>query len=89
MLLIPCPWCGDRHESEFVCGGPRRVRRPEDAGELSQEAWIDYLTLRPNPKGSLVEWWWHARGCEGWFLLERDTLTHALRALPAGGDDDD
>lgn len=81
MLTIPCPWCGTRNESEFLCGGPQRPVRPDDAAALTADAWIDRLTVRPNPKGPLTELWWHRRGCGRWFALERDTLTHAVRPL--------
>ena len=28
MLLIPCPWCGERDETEFRCGGEAHIARP-------------------------------------------------------------
>ncbi|MEB0164296.1 sarcosine oxidase subunit delta, partial [Glaciimonas sp. CA11.2] len=28
MLLITCPWCGPRAESEFHCGGEADIARP-------------------------------------------------------------
>ena len=28
MLLIPCPWCGERNQVEFTYGGDATVRRP-------------------------------------------------------------
>ena len=83
MLVIPCPWCGDRHESEFVCAGERGPSRPADPGAVSDEAWVAYLTGRRNDKGPSLEIWWHAKGCGLWFTLTRDTQTHAI--LPAGG----
>ena len=30
MLLIECPWCGARDESEFTYGGEAHIVRPED-----------------------------------------------------------
>ncbi len=85
MHLVACPWCGPRNESEFVCGGPARNQRPDDPGALGDDAWVDYLTHRPNPKGPLRERWWHLRGCGLWFVIERDTLTHAIREDPGDG----
>jgi sarcosine oxidase, subunit delta len=77
MLLIPCPWCGDRHETEFVCGGEAvKPREQAIAARLGDDAWIDYLTNRENRRGPHREFWWHARGCGQWFVLRRDTLTH-------------
>ena len=43
MLLIECPWCGERAESEFTCGGEGGVSRPGAPEALSDEAWGDYL----------------------------------------------
>ena len=81
MLRITCPWCGDRHESEFVCGGTHEKVRPDRPESLSDEEWIDYLTVAPNPVGPLVEKWWHRHGCGLWFSLERNTLTHEVRPI--------
>ena len=82
MLRIPCPWCGERDEGEFICGGPKKARRPEDASQMSEENWIAYLTVAPNPRGPMVEKWCHWRGCGRWFTLTRDTLTHAIGPAP-------
>ena len=30
MLLIECPWCGPRQETEFFCGGEAHLSRPAD-----------------------------------------------------------
>jgi len=78
MLLIPCPHCGARNESEFHNGGPSRARRPADPGSLSDAQWVDYLTVPNNPMGPVDEKWWHVRGCGTWFVLRRDTVTHQL-----------
>jgi heterotetrameric sarcosine oxidase delta subunit len=47
MLLIHCPWCGSRDESEFQWGGPAKIVRPERAA-ISDAAWVDYLFFRDN-----------------------------------------
>jgi sarcosine oxidase, subunit delta len=80
MQLIPCPWCGERNESEFLNGGPLKAPRPDDAAGIAEAEWIDRLIVAPNPKGPLVEKWWHLRGCGLWFTLTRDTLTHEIVA---------
>lgn len=85
MLLIPCPWCGDRSESEFHCGGELKAPRPEDPAAMSVADWTGYLTLRDNPRGPMTEVWWHARGCGAWFALRRDTATHEILPDPEGG----
>jgi heterotetrameric sarcosine oxidase delta subunit len=78
MLKIPCPFCGDRNESEFIHGGPLKSRRPDDASPIDERDWVEYLTVPQNPIGPVQERWWHVRGCGSWFTLTRDTLTHAL-----------
>ena len=78
MLLIPCPNCGLRLESEFAAGGPSRQRRPDDPSTLDGEAWVDYLVVPANPMGPLREKWYHVRGCGAWFNVVRDTVTHEI-----------
>ncbi len=78
MLLIPCPWCGPRNETEFRPGGEAGVRRPAPA-EASDVQWADYLFMRDNPRGLVRERWFHACGCRRWFNIERDTVTHEIR----------
>ena len=50
MMLIPCPFCGHRNESEFTYGGPVKPDRP-DPNATSDEDWVEYLTTVPNPFG--------------------------------------
>ena len=76
MLLISCPHCGERNESEFVHGGPARAQRPQDPAALDDATWVDYLTVPNNPLGAVDEKWWHVRGCGAWVTLRRDTVTH-------------
>lgn len=78
MLLIPCPWCGERAEIEFSYGGEADIRRPTDSQALSDAAWADYLFMRRNPLGPLREQWVHAHGCRRWFVIERDTQTYRI-----------
>jgi sarcosine oxidase subunit delta len=78
MLLIECPWCGPRAETEFSYGGEAGIRRPTDPSALSDEEWADYLYMRRNPRGPHQELWNHAQGCRRWFGVERDTLSYAI-----------
>ena len=78
MLLIECPFCGPRDEREFSYGGPDFGRRPDDPGELDDQGWVEQMTVPDNPLGPARERWWHERGCGEWFLLVRDTRTHAV-----------
>jgi len=81
MLLIVCPWCGPREESEFHCGGEADIVRPLDPEALPDAEWADYLFMRTNPKGRHRERWVHEHGCRRWFHVERDTVTHEIIAV--------
>lgn len=75
MLLIPCPWCGPRDETEFSYGGEAFVSHPVDPEELDDRQWARYLFFRDNPRGPWTERWVHTAGCRRWFNLRRDTAT--------------
>lgn len=78
MLLIDCPWCGPRAQSEFTYGGDASPRRP--APDASLDEWFAYVYLRDNPKGPHAELWQHSAGCRSWLKVRRDTRTHDLLA---------
>ena len=78
MLLIECPWCGPRAETEFSYGGEAGIVRPPDPDALSDAEWADYLFFRANPRGAHRELWNHAHGCRRWFGVERDTVTYRM-----------
>jgi sarcosine oxidase subunit delta len=81
MLLIPCPWCGERAETEFHCGGEAHIVRPREPATLSDDQWADYLFMRSNPKGVHCERWRHLHGCGRWFNLARDTVSDRILAV--------
>ncbi len=76
MLLINCPWCGPREETEFTCGGEAHIVRPLEPDTLTDEEWADYLFMRKNIKGDQNEQWYHSAGCRRWFNAERNTVTY-------------
>ena len=78
MLLIECPWCGPRDESEFTYGGQAHIVRP-DPDAATAEEWADYLFFRKNPRGDHLEQWCHASGCRRWFNVQRDTMTYEIK----------
>jgi sarcosine oxidase, subunit delta len=78
MLLIPCPWCGERDETEFRCGGEAHIVRPRQPAALSDDQWADYLFMRSNPKGVHFERWRHIHGCGRWFNVARDTVSDQI-----------
>jgi len=85
MLLISCPWCGEREEPEFHYGGQAHVSYPDSPESLSDEEWAAYLFLRDNPKGPFAERWMHAAGCRRWFDVIRHTVTNEFLAVhPVG-----
>ena len=81
MLLISCPWCGPRDESEFACGGEAHIARPADPAGLSDAEWAEYLFRAQDSKGVLLERWVHRLGCRRWFNMARHTLTHDILAV--------
>ena len=81
MLLIECPWCGPRDESEFTYGGEAHVIRPENPDSATDEQWADYLFFRKNPRGDHLEQWYHAAGCRRWFNVRRDTVTYEVKQV--------
>src|SRR6202166_5321396 len=75
MLLIACPYCGERPELEFVYGGEAHIARPGPGQEVTREQWADYLYGRSNSRGVHAERWRHTRGCGRFFNALRDTTT--------------
>ena len=75
MLLIHCPYCGERPEIEFRYGGEAHIARARDAAALSDEQWTQYLYVRSNRKGMHAERWRHVHGCGRIFNALRDTVT--------------
>jgi len=85
VLLISCPWCGPRNETEYHYGGQAHVAYPEDPAALSDAEWAEYVFYRDNPKGLFAERWVHSTGCRRWFNAVRDTATYEILATyPAG-----
>ena len=83
MLLIPCPYCGPRAQTEFSYGGDATIARPGQGDDPAQDAvakqqWLDHIYLRDNPRGPHLEWWQHHSGCRAWFKVRRDTATHEV-----------
>ncbi|MGY6271572.1 sarcosine oxidase subunit delta [Achromobacter denitrificans] len=81
MLLIECPWCGLRAESEFAYGGQADIARPLDTDKLTDQEWGDYLFMRKNTRGLHDEQWNHAQGCRRWFNAKRDTVSYQFHCV--------
>ncbi len=72
-MRIPCPYCGERDAQEFVYRGDAVPHRPE-----ADEGFYDYVYLRDNGIGPMLEHWYHAQGCRNWITVTRDTRTHRV-----------
>ena len=81
MMRIRCPWCGERHQSEFAYGGEAGVERPTVPQTADAVAWAHYLHFRTNPKGTHRERWLHRFGCRRWFNAVRHTVTGRIWAV--------
>jgi heterotetrameric sarcosine oxidase delta subunit len=79
MLRIPCPWCGERDETEFRYRGDAGRSRPSAPAPL--EEFVAYVYERDNPLGWHLEWWLHAGGCRKLLKVVRHTLTHEIYAV--------
>ncbi|MCP5088402.1 MAG: sarcosine oxidase subunit delta [Rhodobacteraceae bacterium] len=79
MLLLDCPWCGKRDQTEFSYGGEAHIDRPIKPVEKSDSDWGQYVFFRANPKGYHRERWMHAQGCRRWFNLMRHTVTNEIK----------
>ena len=86
MLMIECPWCGSRDQSEFSYGGEAHIVRPVEPEALSDEQWGDYVFMRKNTKGRYLEMWSHSAGCRRFFNCVRDTVTYKIEATYKPGE---
>ena len=75
MLLIPCPNCGERDEHEFKYGG-RAIQYP--ALDESTPDWHKALHQRDSGE-NIRELWYHQSGCECWFEITRNLITHEFK----------
>lgn len=87
-MRIPCPYCGDRDQGEFVSRGDATVLRPDSASDNMASAFHEYVHLRGNPAGWHSEHWYHEFGCRSWLVVERNTLTHEIRSVKFAGNFD-
>ncbi len=79
MLLIRCPYCGERPEMEFRAGGQAHLVRPTDPASVNDDDWAAFLFYRDNIKGMQAERWNHAHGCGRWFNALRDSTSDKFK----------
>ena len=84
-MLIDHPLLGPRDASEFVyLGDASLIDRPDPAE--GESAFHDYAYLRDNPAGWHRELWFHEGGDRSWLVVERHTVTHAIRSVELARD---
>jgi heterotetrameric sarcosine oxidase delta subunit len=76
MLRIPCPFCGERDETEFRYRGDAARQRPDADAGLAK--FTTYVYERDNLLGWHLEWWLHVGGCRSLLKIKRHTLTHEI-----------
>ena len=79
MIIIKCPYCGDRDHSEFSYGSDASIVYP--SLDASEKDWIDAVFFRENIKGIQRETWQHSNGCRMWLEVERSTITHEIKSV--------
>ena len=57
MLLIECPWCGPRAESEFSCGGEADIVRPVANENMTDREWGETIVMDEAVKQRVDEIW--------------------------------
>ncbi len=79
-MRITCPCCGERDYGEFSIYGDASRQRPHN-DNTDFETWYEYVFLRDNTKGVILERWCHTNGCRRWFNVARDTVTYEILAV--------
>jgi methylglutamate dehydrogenase subunit B len=85
-MRINCPYCGERPSEEYTYLGDARPKRPETSDPSTMDRWFDYVYLRDNPKGRMLEYWHHSGGCRSWLVAERNTETHEVLSTVSARD---
>ena len=84
MMTIRCIHCGVRNVAEFRYAGESGSRPDPNAATPAE--WHAYLYDQINRAGWTTERWFHASGCRRFFVIERHTETHEIRAVRHPGD---
>ncbi|WP_395618830.1 sarcosine oxidase subunit delta [Sphingorhabdus sp.] len=82
MMLIACPHCGPRAQSEFIY--ERTVDSVVPLNAPVDEAMAKLFT-RNNPRGVDDEIWRHTYGCRAWMVLTRHRVTNEISECRAIG----
>ena len=82
-MRISCPYCGPRELGEFTYIGDASLERPAADAPDKENAFFDYVYLRNNIAGNMIEHWYHGGGCRAWLKVTRNTVTHEIFAVEA------
>ena len=75
MMLIDCPFCGERAQIEFAY---ERTLDSIVTLDMPAEEAVSHLYARANPRGLDNELWRHGAGCRQWLVLRRHRQTHEI-----------
>jgi sarcosine oxidase subunit delta len=78
MYQIPCPHCGNRAQAEFVY---ERDFESVIVPGADDDAAMEKLYTRTNPRGEAEELWRHTFGCRAWMVITRHRVTHEISAV--------
>ena len=81
MLLIPCPYCGLRAETEFSYGGEAHIARPETRRSSAMPSGPTTSSCAPTPKACCSSAGATATAAGRWFNVARDTVTYEILAV--------
>jgi len=82
MMLIHCPHCGPRAQTEFTYERTIDSVVQPDADPAQA---MGRLFTRTNPRGIDEELWRHTFGCRAWLVMTRHRVTHQIEAIRAVG----
>ena len=82
MLKIECPYCQVYvEEQDLTYAGEALITRPNNPDEVSDTIWGDYVFMRKNIKGFILEQWSHSFGCRKYFIVERSTINNQIKGV--------
>ena len=82
MMLIKCPHCGPRAQTEFVY---ERTIDSVVGLDAAPEAAMKTLFTRNNPRGEDEEIWRHTFGCRAWMVIAHHRVTNEINSVRAVG----
>ena len=78
MMLVDCPHCGPRAQTEFTY---ERTLDSIVTIDMAPDEAMRRLYERTNARGPDDELWRHSFGCRQWLVLRRHRTTHVIEAV--------